>query len=226
MKRILSGRLSVPILLVGLAACPALAPASIVLGQIDDFQDFTEMNWGGGALPYNVPTDGPGGVGDAYLEVTSTGTGGSGSRLGTFNDFQWTGDYITAGVTGIDLDMRNPGNVALEMRILLLFGAGGHFTSAVPVVVPPDNQWHNYYLGLTPADLAAVDGGFNANATLSNVPRLLLRHDPGTPSGINGAPAIAAILGVDNITAVPEPSTALLLALLGGLTARRPRRRH
>ena len=89
---------------------PRLSQA-LSIGQIDDFQDNTTQNWtngGDGAPPVlNIPNGGPGGMGDHYIQVTSNGGGGPGSRLTTFNRDQWLGDYISAGVTGIEMDLQN-----------------------------------------------------------------------------------------------------------------------
>ncbi|PWB73274.1 MAG: hypothetical protein C3F15_10055, partial [Holophagae bacterium] len=68
--------------------------------QVDDFEDGTTMGWEEGAPspnpPVNVADGGPGGAGDAYLENTSSGGTGAGSRMVMFNNAQWTGDYVAA----------------------------------------------------------------------------------------------------------------------------------
>ena len=117
-------------IVAGFLAAPSVAAASVVAGQVDDYEDGTVQNWTGSFVgqPTNVATGGPAGVGDNYLQVISTGGAGPGSKLATFNDNgQWAGDYIAAGVTSIQVDMRNfsASGADLEMRFLIPFGAGG-----------------------------------------------------------------------------------------------------
>src|SRR4051794_16073357 len=82
---------------------PPFAGAEPVVGQVDTFEDGTTQGWivnllGQGpppaaALPTNVPTGGPGGSGDHFLELNSVGGQGAGSRLVALNlDARWTGD--------------------------------------------------------------------------------------------------------------------------------------
>ncbi|RIK64199.1 MAG: hypothetical protein DCC65_14925 [Planctomycetota bacterium] len=198
------------------------ARASIVLGQVDDFEDGTIMSWFGGATQVNVADGGPLGLGDNYMSVTSNGLNGPGSRLATYNEVQWSGDYTAAGVTGITVDLKNFGTEDLSMRLFLLNGDGGNFTTNVAVSLPADGQWHTLYFGMTAADLITVDGGWDLDLTLSNLPRLMIRHQPGEPAGIGAPPPIATTVGFDNITAVPEPGTLALLAI--GLATLRRRR--
>lgn len=199
------------------------AHAEVMLGQVDDFQDGSTLNWmGAGEKFMGNAAGGPGGAGDLYLEVTATREDGPGSRIGTFNDVQWAGDYIAAGITAIQVDMANFGETDLDMRIVFPFGLGGAFTSTVANVVPADGVWRSYVFGLTDVDLTNVGGGDDFNATLSNVSRVLFRHQSGAPTGIGGGTPVVGNLGLDNITAIPAPPAAALL-LLAGLTGRRRR---
>jgi hypothetical protein len=223
MKKPLSIYGSVVAFVVALALSATPAVATIVFGQVDDFEDGTTMNWAGGPGQSNIPSGGPAGAGDNYLQIVSTGGGGPGSKMGSFNDNQWTGDYTTAGVTSIDADIRNFGTTgALHLR-LLLFGDGGNFTSTIPFVVTNDGAWHDAVFPITPADLTAVDGGFDVAATLANITRFLIRHQPGAPDGVGGSPSIVGVMGMDNVTALPEPGTLGLLLLGGAALLRRLR---
>jgi len=208
-----------PIAIVCLSALSAQPTrATIVNGQVDDFEDSTLMDWAGGASPTNISTGGPAGAGDNYLQITSTGGFGPGSRLAAYNDVQWTGDFTSAGVTSIDADVRNFGTTGgLQLRVLL-FGNGGSFTSTVALSVVNDGFWHHITLGLTAADLTAVDGAnpIDLPMTLAGVSRLLIRHQSGAPGGTFDGTPIAGRLGMDNITATPEPGSLSLLAF-GGL---------
>ncbi len=208
-RTLLAYSVVIGILALGLTSS---ASASLVLGQIDDFENGTLMNWGGGASRSNQ-LGGPGGAGDRYLSVTSSGGGGPGSRLATFNDFQWAGDYISAGITGLTMDLKNFSDQELHMRLFLLFGSGGEFTSTNAIILAPNSDWQSVYFGLTASDMTAVDGGVDLDLSLSNLPRLMIRHQDGEPGGIGSPPSIAATLGIDNIMAVPEPSTLGLLGI-------------
>lgn len=206
-----------------LALCATPAVATIVFGQIDDFEDTTTMGWAGGSGPTNIPTGGPAGAGDHYLQLVATGGSGPGSRIGSYNDNQWTGDYLAAGVTSIEADLRNFGTTGNLSIRLLMFGNGGNFTSTIPFIVPNDGGWYHVVFGVTPADLTAVDGGFDVNATLSAASRLLIRHQVGAPGGSFAGTVIVGEMGMDNVTALPEPGTLGLL-LLGGAALLRRRR--
>ena len=89
-------------MLVNIRACLvvlaiAVPLSAVTVGQIDDFQDGTTMGWfvpGASANPpANVPTGGPGGTGDAYLQLIATRGAGPGSRLAVLNEGQWGGNY-------------------------------------------------------------------------------------------------------------------------------------
>lgn len=221
-------------IVAGFLIAPSVAAASVVAGQVDDFEDGTVQNWDGSSAdppapgpPINVASGGPAGVDDNYLHVTSTGGGGPGSKLAAFNVAQWTGDYIAAGVMTIQADMKNfsASGEDLEMRLLIHFGAGGNFTSTLSQTVPADGAWHTLTFGLTAADLTNVGGGNDLNLTLQSVPRILFRHQSGAPTGPGVAPSIVAQVGIDNVRAIPEPATAMLIGL-GALVLRNPRRRR
>src|SRR5687768_4371857 len=100
---------------------------AVTVGQIDTFQDGTTENWfaGGGPFgavppvpPTNIPTGGPGGSTDRYLHIAATGGSGAGSRLTAINGTQWTGNYLTAGVNAISIDVNNLGTTDLSLRLL------------------------------------------------------------------------------------------------------------
>jgi len=192
---------------------------SITAGQIDDFQDSTTAGWAVGVMspvpPVNVASGGPDGVGDAYLELTSQGGGGPGSRLAVANALQWTGDYLAEGIPAVVLDANLFSANPVSLRLALV-GPGGAFASATPVVFPAFSGWQLAEFSLDAADLIAVSEGATLELTLSNVTSLRLFHSAGTPGlpagGIPNGEPIVANLGLDNIEAVPEPVQPLFLA--------------
>src|SRR5437870_4753331 len=134
------------------AAIICLLPAAafgITAGQVDNFQDGTTDNWGdpaGNSL--NIATGGPAGAGDRYMQVSS-GTFGGGPRLITFNQSQWIGNYVSAGVSGVSMDLKNFGPSTIPIRIAIREGTGGSFTpgysSTVAFSLPADGQWHTAF---------------------------------------------------------------------------------
>src|SRR3954453_1019060 len=110
--------------------------AAIVFGQVDTFEDGTTINWQEGASspnpPTNVPTGGPAGNGDHYLQNISTGGFGAGAKMVMFNLAQWTGDYNQAGVNRITLQMANFGATDLYMRVAFQSGGGTIYASSLP----------------------------------------------------------------------------------------------
>ena len=207
------------------AALTASAPAAaVILGQIDDFQDGTTQGWTSGPInpnpPINVPDVGPAGPGDDSLQITSVGGIGPGSRFVAFNGTQWAGDYPSAGVDMIVLDVNNVGAVTLNLRVAL-DGAGGRFVTTASVPIFAVSGWQTVGLSIAPADLTSA-GGLGVNATLAAVTQL--RVISAVNPTFQGDPIVAQGQ-VDNVIAVPEPAESVLLvsglALLALLQRRR-----
>lgn len=196
------------LLLLAVLVAP-LSATAVTLGQLDDFEDGTVQGWGAGAMhpapPSNVATGGPSGADDSYLLLTSVGGTGAGSRLVVFNGVQWAGNYSGAGVTGIAMDVNNFGPNPLQLRVIL--NAVSNFAgSTLAIPLPSAGGWTSIFFPIAPEDLSAVFG--SPADVLASVVELRLIHLPG------GTPEpIVASLGVDNIRAVPEPSTLALVAL-------------
>lgn len=209
--------LLVAVLSLGSGAARALAP-----GQSDTFSGGSLDGWGSGAAhpspPIVVPGGGPGGATDSFLQLSATGLSGPGGKLVGIAGAQWTGDYTAAGVTGVSMWLRNEGAADLSLR-LWLSSPGASAVTTASVLLPAGSGWRPASFSLLPGALTGAGA-----TTLADVTELRLFH--GASAAFPGA-NIAAQLGVDNVTAVPEPAAAvLMLAGLAGLLAhRRPRRR-
>ena len=208
-----------------LAVHPAQA---LEVGQLDDFQDGTTQGWEAGAFHPNPPANVLGAGGDRYLRVTSRGGLGPGSRLSVFNiDGQWAGDYVEAGITALSAEVANFGATDVDLRLLLADPQEDDIPANVAVTteavhLPAGSGWTEAVFSIAPEDLTVVDGA--VEALLAGVTELRLFHNPAPdfPPPPNGPPAIAATVGIDNIRAIPEPGTLLLLAAgAGGLIRRR-----
>ncbi len=207
------------------AALTASAPAAaVILGQIDDFQDGTTQGWTSGPMnpnpPINLPDVGPAGPGDDSLQITSVGGIGPGSRFVAFNGTQWAGDYPSAGVDMIVLDVNNLASVTLNLRIAL-DGAGGRFVTMASVPIAVGSGWQTVALSIAPADLTSA-GGLDVNATLAAVTqlRVISAANPTFQGDVITAQGL-----VDNVIAAPEPAQSILLAAGLALVGLLPRRR-
>jgi hypothetical protein len=205
-------------LLVGILL-PSTGHAGPILGQIDTFQDGTTQGWGigvrgGSGGPVNVATGGPDGAGDRFLQATSTGGPRADGRLTVFNTSQWAGDYLTAGVNAIEMDLKNFGTSDLFIRVAQKSGTlmnSPGFVTTDAFDLPADGQWHHVLFLLGADSLTEVGSStLTLAALLSNVAELRIIES--AKPALNGD-VIAARIGIDNIraTVIPEPSTMVLL---------------
>jgi hypothetical protein len=193
-----------------LAAALALGHASgahaLAVGQVDDFENGTTLGWTDGlglspTPPSNSPDGGPLGAGDAFLLIRSSGIlGQAGSKPTAFNVAQWAGDYTASGVARISADVRNAGAAQLNLRLQLRAANVKLFVTAA-VIVPANSGWVKVTWPVDAGNLVPVDAvpGIPADA-LKSIAEVRLFHGP-LPLPSNSAPAIAAMLGVDNIRA-------------------------
>jgi len=222
------------VVLLALASLTASTALSAPI-TIDDFEDGTTEGWIVGAPPEgshpnppeNIPTGGPAGADDAYLQIQATGGDGPGSRLSVQNFSQWTGDFT--GVTAIGMDVNNFGPDDLTLRLLFVnFGeTPGPPTDFAwtldPVFVPAGSGWTDVLFSLSSANLFAPVG--TVAGALADVDELRIFHNliPAFGGPGIGAPAVVATLGIDNIGAVanttPIPEPASMLLMLAGLGA-------
>lgn len=205
-----------------LLAFASLGSAQVVLGQVDDFQDGSLQGWAGGDARVNVSTGGPAGAGDRYLRIDSTGGSGGGSRLATFNDAQWAGNYTSAGITSIGVDLINLGSTALEIRLVLFyFGSpNARYTSTNAFALGVGSGWRHAQFEMSSSAMTLVNGTGGFNTMMADMGRIMFRHDVGAPS--SGGTAVIGSMGIDNVRAVPEPAS--LAVLLAGCAALRRRR--
>ncbi len=205
---------------VGTMFVTANANATVSLGSVDDFQDGTTQSWAGGSSPTNIATGGPAGAGDQYLELSSTGT----KPVGSKNEDQWIGDLTAAGITSVEADVANFGPDPLELRAFVVeTGFASRYTSTSSITIPTGGAWIHVVFDLSPAGMTLVGGTTPSVTTaLSSVQTFLFRHQPGAPQDVGAAPNIVGQMGIDNITATPEPATLGLLAI-GAMTALRRR---
>lgn len=189
----------------------APAAKALSLGLISDFDDGTLQGW-------QTPSDNTSNVG-GYLEVSR----GSGLHLSVFN--ATVNGVIDPAVTAIEVDLLRPaGSTDLEIRLVLIGpSTTDRWTSTASAFVTGDGNWIRHRFSILEADLTQVGGTRSFADLTANLDRLMFRYDPGTPSG-GGTFGPSGTFGIDNVFAVPEPNTALLLlAGLGSLAVRRTR---
>jgi hypothetical protein len=211
--------------------------AGVSLGQIDTFTDGTTMNWTNGDTGFGIVTvnhDGPAGATDSFMQVASGAYGGS-EKLITFNLTQWTGDFT--GVAGIRVDLKNLDPrianpmlgtaVARPIRFAIRefhgsSGTPGYSSSAY--TVPADPNWHqSVFFPFTTLSMTAINSPGPLATEMAAVGefRLLSAVNPALTGD-----AIDAVIGADNITAVPKGdwnqdaslTTADVQAMLNALT--------
>jgi len=200
--------------MIRIATLAALvAPATAVtLLQTEGFDDPTQ--WQAGtphpSPPTILPDSGPLGSGDPSLRITANGGSGAGSKLVVLNTADWTGDY--GAIPALRMDLRNltlgdPSSLPDFTIRLALSGEGGWFVTGGHTV-EPGRPWGSYEFSLLPGDLQPA-GGSDPAATLATVSEVRILHSNGG-SSFRGE-VISGTLLVDNITAIPETGSALLL---------------
>lgn len=197
---------------------------SITVHQSDDFQDLTVAGWVSGGNNPNPPVvavdAGPDGAGDHALLVYANGNPTSpGNKLTFFNNQQWTGDYNAAGISRIRFDVNNLSNFDVPLG-LLFEGPSGGATTNNGVTVPAQSGWQSMFIDFPVSNLVGTDPA----ATLSAVSRLRIK------TILNGNEVVfdePHLLRFDNITAIPEPTSAMLmLGVVGTFAASRRYRRR
>jgi hypothetical protein len=190
-----------------------LSYGQVVLNQVDDFEDGTEQNWeeaaASAALGFaatNVSSGGPNGADDNYLrDITSGSPGGAGSRMIIRSiGNQWSGNFTSAGVFAMSMDVRSLTN-DITVRVSVT-GPGGKFSTTNGVSVPAGGPWTEIGIPIAASDFTSVsdgsDGGvagFDIAATLADVTEMRILSSP-TPAW--RGEVIDAEMHLDNITAL------------------------
>jgi hypothetical protein len=158
-----------------------------------------------------------------YLSHLSDGGGANGKWLMWNDGVDWQGNYIAADVTGISLAANvSSGSSPVSMRIAF-DGPGGWFHSTA---VSVGAGWNTYSFSLTQSDFTHVAAGGGSGAfsdTMTSVSRFELLSGAGAVSYRSNGDILLAgtstnTILIDNIAAIPEPSTWLMF-LLGGAFA-------
>ena len=176
-------------LLVVVTAVPCWA---ITAGQLSDFQDGTAQGWGFGFGPVPVaPDSGPAGAGDFALEMSNADTGGG--RLLVIADpnrsgpeaIDWMGNWTAAGITQVQMDVKNSSDFDLFLRLGIAGPEGGpfnggsgdtHVTDAI--IVPDDDLWHTIMFDVLPTDFISVGGEGTPAGALADIKHLRVLHNP------------------------------------------------
>jgi len=189
------------------------AALGISPGLVDTFSGSLD-NWQKGKVDPTflsvVETGGPAGAGDSYMQSVADGSGSFG-RLTVFNQSQWNSNYLSDGVTSIRMDLLNSGAVTLQIRLGLRNSSGAGFISTLPFTLGVGDGWQTAEFSIGESDLTVVGSPGSYSSFLSSGFALRILHATGT-ANLNGTPVVST-LGVDNITAIPEPATGLLLLI-------------
>lgn len=197
---------------VALLYLVASTAQAIELGLFDDFEGDSPGNcatdgWTEGVISANPPTAEPGcGVAESCcLANDSAGGSGPGSRQATFNEGQWSGNYVAAGVNKIAMRIANPGSAPLVMRVGMSDG-GTCYVSTNGVTIAAGATLASYSFLLTAEEMTPVSGnlcgGLNELAdVLSNV--IQLRVVAASDASWAGD-AITSTVQFDEITATAD----------------------
>ena len=195
-----------PACLLAIIAFGALSPVpgwAIALGQVDNFNDGTAMDWFG-SDPINLADDGSSGAaGDDALRVESYFPDGAPPRLLAYTTApRWMGNWTAAGVEKIEFDIRNPNAFDLTIRLGLAGtpnagpdGVGDTYVSASPVVIPANSGWSQASFDVNAAGWQIYNGS-NIAAALANVTHFRILHN--AEVDFKGA-QVAGKIDLDNI---------------------------
>jgi len=180
--------------------------AQISLGTISDFEDGTTQGWSNGVSspnpPINIPTGGPLGADDNFLEEVSSGGTGAGSRLLIQNDEdEWAGNYAAAGVTGIRASVKNAGSEDLYLRVAI---EGGSDTTEMYstdsfTLSASQTTWITIELSMSEIDFIIENGTNTVAEVLADVSDIRIVS---SENGSFRGDSVAGTLHIDNIEAI------------------------
>ncbi|MEL6811960.1 MAG: T9SS type A sorting domain-containing protein [Bacteroidota bacterium] len=178
--------------------------AQIQAGLTNDFEDGTTQGWsnGGGSPnpPVNIPDGGPGGAGDNFLEEVSSGAAGPGGKMVIFNEnAEWLGNYVAAGILGIDFSIKNGGSEDLFIRIGIEGGPDGSEMVTTNFISVPVSQsdWTGIGFSMDPSEFTVTDGIDTPSQILSQVDQIrILSNENVSYVGAQ----VAATMHIDNIS--------------------------
>ena len=207
------------VLIVAFVASASTSARAVAIGHTDTFQSGTTQNWvaGGGPLLQNPPvpphvllSGGPAGASDPFLVLTSSGGAGPGSRLTAFNILaQWADNYLTNGVSAIEMDLRNLGPTVLTIRLEFEnpFGGGDRAVTNFGMTLAPGSDWTHALFPVSLNELTPLSGTVADALANTTVLRILHASGPTDPQPIAGVLGIDNIAATGNIAAVSEPAT-------------------
>ncbi|MBV6457278.1 MAG: hypothetical protein HONBIEJF_00386 [Fimbriimonadaceae bacterium] len=185
-------------------ACTVMGTAQITRSTNDDFETIASRDWAGGGIETYVETGGPQGDDDAFMQLDSRGGVGQGSHLACHNSNpRWTGNYAIAGVNAIGVWLKNFSTQTLNMRIVLFSTDTQRWTSKTGLTMNPNQGWTYHEFRLDPANMVRVLGNLTHKQVITNVTKIMIRHDPEPPS--SGGAAIDSLLGIDDVQALRRP---------------------
>jgi hypothetical protein len=194
---------------------------SAIVGYVEDFPpERGTAGFFSGANLSNPGTGGVGGSGDGFLLISLASPGNFGAAT---DRMEFTGNLLADGVTGFSFFLNDVGtDEDFEIHV----GIGTPATSFwlyTQGFRPPENTWQEFFVDVTQESLwTRIQGTGTFQSALQNSQRLLFRHD--LPPLVGSPDPIAGDLGIDRITVLPEPTSAVPLLVAGLLLYARKRR--
>lgn len=192
----------------------ALPANAAILGSVEEFSSPGTNGWAGGALLSNPGTGGVNGSGDGYLSISRSIAANLGAHSNT--ELNYKGNWIEAGIGVVTFYLNDVAtDEVFEFHLLLSDGQSGFGKTTYQYNTgfdPPNNSWQQYTVDFSdPADWTKTRGTASFESVLQNVDVLHFRHD--LVPYISSPNSILGDLGIDHISLVPEPSTAILMAI-------------